>query len=107
MSAPTRDSVGTTHAMKVEPEPFQAMADGLKRFEFRRNDCGFRVGHWLLLQECESGVFSGRQLDAEILYMLDGPAFGVPDGYAVLSVRILRFQEGVVSPLVPFTYKGS
>ncbi len=99
-----------THALKTEPEPFQAMADGLKRFEFRRNDRGFKVGDWLHLRESYGAGFVSfhpRSLDAEILYMLEGPAYGVPEGYAVLSLRILRIQEHAASPLAPFERKRS
>jgi hypothetical protein len=87
------------------------MADGLKRFEFRRNDRAFKVGDWLNLWEWRplGSSYTGRSLDAEILYMLEGPAYGVPEGYAVLSLRILRIQEedAQASPLVPFHYEGA
>ncbi len=82
--------VSQTHSLKTDPAAFQAAWDGLKRFEFRRNDRDFRVGDWLELHD----LGSSRGLDAEILYMLEGPDYGIPQGYAVLSIRILRPQEG-------------
>ena len=85
-----------THRLKCWPEPFQAIMDGRKCFEFRKNDRGFAVGDFLELVEWEpspltksiglpEGGLTGRSLLARVTYVLIG-GYGVPDGYAVLSI---------------------
>ncbi len=83
-----------THRLKCWPEPFQAMVDGRKRFEFRKDDRGFCVGDELLLREWDPAPFNDasygavgytrRELRGEVTYVLRG--FGVPDGYDVMGI---------------------
>ena len=75
--------------LKTHPEPFQAVADGVKTFEFRNNDRRFRVGDILYLQEWDpvKGERTGREQIREVTYVLPGGAYGVPDGFCVLGMR--------------------
>lgn len=91
-----------TYKLKCWPEPFAAMLDGRKNFEFRRDDRGFAVGDELILQEWDpagrsmsSGVlghhvtggdYTGRAKRALVTYILRGQ-FGMPDGYVVMGLR--------------------
>jgi len=76
------------HALKTHPEPFAALLDGSKPFEFRCDDREppFAVGDILWLQEWDpaTGEHTGRYQRRVVSYILRG-AFGVPDGYAVLG----------------------
>lgn len=51
------------HNLKTWPEYFQAVIDGKKTFEIRKNDRDFKVGNELLLQEYdpEQETYTGRQ----------------------------------------------
>lgn len=91
--------MGRTHTLKTWPGPFAAILDGSKRFEYRRDDRGFEVGDTLLLDEWEpsmyehlpmsSGGLTGRRIRCRVTYVLSG-RFGVPDGFAVLSIDDVR-----------------
>jgi hypothetical protein len=79
------------HVLKVWPEPFAALAEGRKTFEWRRDDRGFAVDDRLELREFDParGQETGRALEAGVSYVLRG-AFGVPPGFAVLSLVGVR-----------------
>lgn len=87
------------HDLKCQPEPFRAMQEGLKTFEFRKDDRGYVVGDELFLREWAPsyplsqatnttafGVYTGQALSRRVTYILRGPAFGVPEGYVIMSV---------------------
>lgn len=82
------------HTLKTWPEEFQALWDGSKRFEYRHDDRGFRLGDTLLLQEYDpvTGTYSSRAIHFVVTHIVRGPAFGVPEGFVVMALR---------SPLVP------
>lgn len=105
------------HELKTWSEPFQAVADSRKKFEFRRDDRpgGFFTGDILRLREwlpcsgvrhnspgrcppgCTKGDYSGREIHARITYRLNAGEFGVPEGFAVLSlgyVHVVLSRDG-------------
>lgn len=77
-----------THELKTWPVYFDALWEGRKRFEARRDDRGFSVGDTLWLREYdpESGDYSGDELWFEVTYILRGGGFGVQEGYCVMSL---------------------
>jgi len=76
----------TAHELKTWPEPFNAIWNGKKTFEVRKNDRRFEVGDLVVLREYDPsvGVYSGRQVSAAIGYVLTG--WGLPDGMCVFSL---------------------
>ena len=79
------------HILKCWPGPFAAVLDGSKRFEYRVDDRGYRVGDILHLREyvpgddgC-GGQYSGREVTTMITYILN-TGFGLPFGYCVMSL---------------------
>lgn len=98
-----REATGPArHILKTWPEPFKALADGRKTFEFRNDDRGFEVGDMLVLRQfvprTEVGdhtivghfVAQSPEVIRWVTYILRGPAFGVPDGYCVMSMSEQR-----------------
>lgn len=105
-----------THVVKVQPPYFDALLDGSKTFEVRKNDRAYQRGDWLVLREfgrhtegigcntvcsghralgCEacheSDITqheSGRQVEARITFVFSGdPRFGgIEPGYVVLGL---------------------
>jgi len=87
-----------THVLKCWPQYFEAVADGTKTFELRKDDRKYRVGDILHLREWapadggridpNQGSFTGRDHKVRVTYKLTAVpmAFGLCDGYAILSV---------------------
>lgn len=88
------------HVLKTWPELFGAIVDGWKTFEWRKADRNFEEGDHVLLREWDPATekYTGRELGAEVGFVLRAPAFGVPDGYVAFS--LIDVDE--VGPLTPF-----
>jgi hypothetical protein len=73
------------HHLKTETEYFQAVDNGLKKFELRKNDRDFQIGDMLYLEETVNGIHTGRILSPkEIKYILHGGKYGLEQGYCIL-----------------------
>jgi len=91
----------TTHTLKVWPEFYDAIESGVKTWEFRRDDRGFRVGDVLVLEywspdrgACE--VTNDvppliRAVRTRVTYILHGGRLGVPEGFCIMSIE--RMEE--------------
>jgi ASC-1-like (ASCH) protein len=81
----------TLHELRTWPHFFEAVWDGRKTAELRRDDRGFAVGDIILLQEYEptSGDYSGREILARVTHIVDSATFGLQDGHVMLSMAIL------------------
>lgn len=92
------------HVLKTWSDPFEAVWDGRKLAEFRKNDRQFRVGDWLNLLECDptGTMFSGREIEAKITDIRHGPGFGIPEGHAMLSIQRFRGRDagGIVWEII-------
>jgi hypothetical protein len=89
----------SVHILKTWPEPFQAIWDGLKQWEYRKNDRDYQVGDILLLGEWdnEKEKFTVREIKARVVYMLK-EGFGLPEGFVILSLaEIERSDFGIKS----------
>jgi len=95
-----------THKLKAWPEYFQAVLDGSKPFELRRDDRGYEVGDQLTLEEwdpgkpvlCPAGCplrhvhggkfpgYTGRQFDTKVTYILLGGIYGLKEGFVILGL---------------------
>lgn len=91
------------HVLKTWPEPFLATLSGDKVHEFRKDDRGYEMGDVLVLREWApnvvtfndamagahprtAGVFTGHQVRRRVTYISRGPAFGIPEGFVVMSL---------------------
>lgn len=85
------------HVLKVVPPYMDALLDGSKTFEVRRNDRGFQRGDTLVLWEMLPGKCTAfpcdqcapRSVEAEVTYVYGGdPRFGDwPAGTVVLGIK--------------------
>jgi len=88
-----------THELKTDPEVFEAVYKWIKAFEIRKNDRDFEVKDELLLQETKfTGAqmksdpikypleFTGRMARRTVTYILNGPIYGLQDGWVIMSI---------------------
>jgi len=90
-----------THDLKCWPEPFQALADGRKNYEIRKEDRGFIVGDRLRLREWDPAEapnldggdvmfvprgYTGRELTVTVTFKTPGGSFGLPRDLCVLGI---------------------
>jgi len=80
-----------THELKTWPGPFQAVLDGNKRAELRKDDRGFRVGDTLLLREywpdgARPDITVRRALRCVVTHIVEGGKFGLDPEYVMLSI---------------------
>ncbi len=79
------------HELKTWPSPFDAVVNGVKRFEYRKNDRNFQVGDRLVLIRYDPDMADHEQpkrtLQFDVTYIAHGPAFGIPGGYCVMSIE--------------------
>lgn len=78
------------HKLKISPEYFDAVDNGVKPFEVRLNDRNYKVGDTLVLREGEpddKGVwrYSGRKSKQIVTYVLGGEF--CREGYVVLGLK--------------------
>ena len=78
------------HELKTWPEYFEEVKSGKKRFELRKDDRGFKVGHHLMLMEYEpkSGAYTGRSLLVKVMYLKRDVPFGLMVGYCIMSIKL-------------------
>jgi ASC-1-like (ASCH) protein len=74
------------HEMKIIPEYFQAVINGNKSFEIRRNDRDFSVGDVLLLNEynAEQNKYTGRRVRVKIIYITN---YAQVENYVVMGIK--------------------
>lgn len=83
-----------THELKILPEYFNAVVDGRKTFELRKNDRGFKVNDKLLLKEINinSGKFTKREILVKVTYLLENcEKHGLKDGFCIMGIKMQSF----------------
>jgi hypothetical protein len=77
------------HYVKILPEYYIAIEQGIKTFEIRFNDRNYKVGDILHLQEFCGGKYTSRELTKEICYMIDNPDY-CKEGFVVLGIKDIQ-----------------
>lgn len=82
------------HYLKCHPQYFERVKTGAKTFEVRKNDRDFQTGDIIFLEEYDPELesekaYTGNLLQYRITYILHGPAFGIQEGYCVMSINPL------------------
>lgn len=74
------------HNLKILPQYFKAVIDGIKKFELRKNDRDYQVGDCIFLNEFDGTNYTGNSLPVMITYILKGGQYGLEEEYAILSI---------------------
>lgn len=77
------------HAIKVWSVFYEAIKNGSKTFEIRKNDRGYLPGDYLQLMEYDNRKQSltGAEMFKEVPYIIYGPDWGLPADMCVMSIR--------------------
>lgn len=78
------------HELKIYPKYFEDVTSGKKTFEVRKNDRNFQVGDILPLKEWDNIKYSGREVRAMVVYLLNDKFIGVMPGYVVLGIELVN-----------------
>lgn len=90
------------HELKILPEYYDAVANGIKTFEIRKDDRNYKVGDTLRLREFdEDDIYSsiwathsnytGRESWVIITYVFDLSGFIETDeNYVVLGIKVIK-----------------
>ena len=82
------------HNLKILPEHFIPVLDGLKLAELRKNDRNFQVGDILVLYEWD-GDYTGDACEREVIHVADVSSY-LP-GYVLLSMRATNETNNIPS----------
>lgn len=94
---------GREHDLKTWREPFAAVRGLWKPWELRLDDRDYQVGDILNLREWDEESDAEDQYTGEIehrlvTWLLRGPAFGLPDGYVIMSMVPFAAAPAIPSP---------
>lgn len=91
------------HYLKTWPEPFQATKDGLKNFEIREFDRGFKVTDLLVLEEfnATAKTYTGQRIVCTITHIVPPGVWGLRGEVGVLGTRETTKLELVGVALKP------
>ena len=75
------------HYLKIRPEYYLPVTRGIKQFELRKDDRGYKVGDLVVLQEWDGEKYTGREsFHLQIQYILrDCPECGLKEGYCIIG----------------------
>lgn len=82
-----------THRLKTVDHYYDAVADGTKTYEVRKNDRAFQTGDVLELVRWSHTSLGFREdygpkiLRKKISYLLQGGQFGIEAGYCILGLK--------------------
>jgi len=79
------------HDLKCWPDFFQAIWDGLKTFEIRKNDRDYQAGDILIDREYikRTNTYTGRIIEAEVTYLLGGLWPGLAKDYVCMAINVI------------------
>lgn len=77
------------HTLKVWPQYFKPVVEGLKRFEIRKNDRDYSVGDILVLMEYIENAckYTGNTIALVVTYIFNGGRFGLDEDYIIMGIH--------------------
>lgn len=81
------------HYIRLAATYFDDVAAGVKTFELRKNDRGYKTGDMLEMNEFKEGRNTGRMIRCKVTYMLEEYA-GLTEGYCILGIKVIEVIGG-------------
>lgn len=79
------------HEIKIAAMYYEDVVSGKKSFELRKNDRGYKQGDKLIMLEFKDGKYTGRIVNADIVYMLEDYT-GLAEGYCILGIQVTNYN---------------
>ena len=86
------DDIVKIHQIRLASMYYDDVASGRKSFELRKNDRDYHVGDRLEMMEFNNGRHTGRNIKADIIYMLEDYS-GLEDGFCILGIAVEAADE--------------
>jgi len=87
------------HELKTDPLVFEDVIAGLKTFEIRKDDRGFKVGDYLSLRKTKHTgeemkarkplEYTGGYWTVKVTYILRGPIYGLQEGWCIMCFDLV------------------
>lgn len=84
----TQETGQKVHQIRLAKIYFDDVANGIKTFELRKNDRGYKVGDILEMMEFSDGKNTGRTVKVKVTYMLEDYT-GIEDGYCIMGTKVM------------------
>lgn len=88
----TQETGQKVHQIRLAKTYFDDVANGIKTFELRKNDRGYKVGDILEMMEFADGKNTGRTVKVFVTYMLEDYT-GIEDGYCIMATKLMKDDE--------------
>ena len=92
----TQETGQKVHQIRLAKTYFDDVANGIKTFELRKNDRGYKVGDILEMMEFADGKNTGRTVKVLVTYMLEDYT-GIEDGYCIMATKLMTSKEAKCS----------
>lgn len=85
----TKETGQKVHQIRLAKSYFDDVANGIKTFELRKNDRGYKKGDILEMMEFADGKNTGRTVKVLVTYILEDYT-GIEDGYCIMATKIIE-----------------
>ena len=80
------------HQIRLLKSYFEDVANGIKTFELKKNDRGYKKGDILEMMEFTDGKYTGRAVRVIVTYILEDYT-GIEDGYCIMAIKLMKGEE--------------
>lgn len=88
----TQETGQKVHQIRLAKPYFDDAANGIKTFELRKNDRGYKKGDILEMMEFADGKNTGRMVKVLVTYILEDYT-GIEDGYCIMATKLMKDGE--------------
>ena len=88
----TQETGQKVHQIHLAKSYFDDVANGIKTFELRKNDRGYKKGDILEMMEFADGKNTGRMVKVLVTYILEDYT-GIEDGYCIMATKLMKDGE--------------
>ena len=92
LQSDTQETGQKVHQIRLAKSYFDDVANGIKTFELRKNDRGYKKGDILEMMEFADGKNTGRTVRVLVTYIIEDYT-GIEDGYCIMATTLLNEND--------------